>query len=262
MIPAVFHPVAGLIPGLNLEHLLGGAGGWALLIVCAFVFAETGLLVGFVLPGDTLLVITGVLTFADATHQAAIPIPIGVVCLAIAGSAWLGGEVGYFIGNRVGPRIFERKESGFFSRRNVERTNAFFVRYGGLAVIAARFVPIVRTFAPIAAGVGHMPRRRYALYNAVGAIIWGAGLIILGYLLNYIPPVRHFVVEYIDLILLAAAVVAIVPTAFHTIRSTLAARRARAEGITDAMSEQDAALDPSVFLRDKAQHTPDADGPR
>ncbi len=250
MIPAILHPAMGLIPGLNIEHLLQGAGGWALLIVCAFVFAETGLLVGFVLPGDTLLIITGVLTFADASGQAAIPLPIWLVCLCIAVAAWLGGEVGYLIGNRAGPRIFERKESGFFSRKNVERTNAFFVRFGGLAVIAARFVPIVRTFAPIAAGIGKMPYRRYSVYNAIGALIWGAGLTFIGYLLNYIPPVRNFVITYVDLILLAAAVIAIVPTVFHSVRSSLAARKARASGMTEAMSEEDAALDPSVFLRD------------
>lgn len=249
MIPTILHPAMSLIPGFDIKGLLEGSGGWALVIVCAFVFAETGLLVGFILPGDTLLIITGVLTFADASGSATIPLPIWLVCLLIAFSAWLGGEVGYFIGRRAGPRIFERRESGFFSRKNVERTNAFFVRFGGFAVIAARFVPIVRTFAPIAAGIGHMSRRQYALYNAIGALIWGAGLTFIGYLLNYIPPLRHFVVEYIDLILLGAVVIAVIPTAFHAIRSNLAARKARADGVTDAMSAEDAALDPSVFLR-------------
>jgi membrane-associated protein len=258
MIPAILQPSMGLIPGLNIEHLLQGAGGWAVLIVCAFVFAETGLLVGFVLPGDTLLIITGVLTFPHANGVAPIPIAIWLVCLAIAFAAFAGGEIGYLIGHKAGPRIFERKESGFFSRKNVERTNAFFVKYGGLAVIVARFVPIVRTFAPIAAGVGHMPYRRYSLYNAIGAVIWGAGLTIIGYLLNYIPPVRDFVTSYVDLILLGAVAIAIIPTAYHTIRSSLEARKARAAGVTEAMSEKDAALDPSVFLRDKKQRTPDA----
>ena len=251
MIPAILHPAMGLLPGINVEQFLQGSGGWALVIVCGFIFAETGLLVGFVLPGDTLLIITGVLTFTNAAGKSTIPLPIWLVCLLVAVSAWLGGEVGYLIGHRAGPRIFERKESGFFSRKNVERTNAFFVRFGGFAVIAARFVPIVRTFAPIAAGVGHMPYRRYSLYNAIGAIIWGAGLVTAGYLLNYIPPVRDFVTSYIDLILICAALVAIVPTAYHTIRSVLAARKARASGMTEAMSEKDAALDPSVFQRKK-----------
>jgi membrane-associated protein len=252
MIPAILHPAMGLIPGLNLEHLLSNAGGWALLIVCAFVFAETGLLVGFVLPGDTLLIITGILAGTGS-----IPIPVWLACLAIAVAAWLGGEVGYLIGRKAGPRIFERKESGFFSRKNVERTNAFFVRFGGFAVIAARFVPIVRTFAPIAAGIGRMPYRRYSLYNAIGALIWGAGLTLIGALISRIDPVRHFVLTYIDLILIGAALIAIVPTAFHTIRSSLEARKARADGVTDAMSAEDAAIDPSVFQRGKKQSTPE-----
>ena len=243
--PSVLHPVTGLIPWLDPQHLIEGFGVWALVVVCAFVFAETGLLVGFVLPGDTLLIISGVLAFPGAKQV--IHIDIWWVCLAISAAAFAGGEVGYLIGRKAGPRVFERKESGFFSRRNVERTNAFFVRFGGLAVIAARFVPIVRTFAPVAAGVGHMNYRRYSLYNAIGAVIWGSGLTFAGYLLNYIPPLRNFIVNYIDLLLLCAVAIAIIPAMFHTIRSSLAARRARAAGMTDAMSEDEVLLDPTVF---------------
>jgi membrane-associated protein len=245
MLPVVLHPVMSLIPWLDPTNLIEGFGVWALVVVCAFVFAETGLLVGFVLPGDTLLVITGVLAFPGAKQI--IHVDIWWICLAIAAAAFLGGESGYLIGNKAGPRIFERKESGFFSRKNVERTNAFFTRFGGPAVIAARFVPIVRTFAPVAAGVGHMPYRRYSLYNAIGAVVWGGGLTFAGYLLNYIPPLRDFISSYIDVLLLAAVGIAVIPTLFHTIRSTVAARRARAAGITDAMSEEDAVLDPGVF---------------
>lgn len=96
-----------------------------------------------------------------------------------------------------------------------------------------------------------MPYRRYSLYNAIGALIWGSGLTFAGYLLNYIPPLRNFIVSYIDLLLLAAVAIAVIPTVFHTIRSSLAARKARAAGMTDAMSEKDAALDPSVFEKPK-----------
>ena len=244
MIPALLHPATSLIPWLDPKNLIEGFGVWALVVVCAFVFAETGLLVGFVLPGDTLLVISGVLAFPGAKQI--IHIDIWWVCLAIAAAAFLGGEVGYLIGHKAGPRIFERKESGFFSRKNVERTNEFFTRFGGVAVIVARFVPVVRTFAPVAAGVGHMAYRRYSLYNAIGALIWGAGLTFAGYLLNYIPPVRDFVTSYIDIILLGAVCIAIVPTAFHTIRSAIAARRARAAGVAP-LTDADAALDPKVF---------------
>ncbi len=120
--PVFVHPVTGLIPWLDPKNLIEGFGVWALVVVCAFVFAETGLLVGFVLPGDTLLVISGVLAFPGAKQV--IHIDIWWVCLAISAAAFLGGEAGYLIGRKAGPRVFERKESGFFSRRNVERTNA------------------------------------------------------------------------------------------------------------------------------------------
>lgn len=223
-------PPMALVPFLDPNAIIRAAGPWALLVVCAIVFAETGLLVGFVLPGDTLLVITGLLSFSGTMTDArnGILIPIWLVCLAIAFAAWLGGEGGYLIGHKVGPRIFERKDSGLFSRANVDRTNAFFTRFGGYAVILARFVPIVRTFAPVAAGVGHMDYKKYALFNAVGAAIWGAGLTFGGFLLGFIPPVADFVKNYIDLILLFAVLCAVVPTAFHTIQSFRKAKRARA----------------------------------
>jgi len=222
---------AALIPWLD-PAAIAGAGTWALPLICAIVFAETGLLLGFLLPGDTLLIITGVFTFSNVIH-----IDIWWVCLAISVAAFLGGEVGYLIGHRVGPRIFERKESGLFSIENVKRTNGFFERFGGLAVIVARFVPIVRTFAPVAAGVGHMNYKKYSLYNAIGAIIWGSGLTFAGYLLGYIPPVRDFVVEYIDVILIGAVVVTLVPTIFHYLQSMMKARKLKNAEVTDAQAE-------------------------
>jgi membrane-associated protein len=241
--------VTGLIPWLDPHAIIEAAGPWALLVVCLIVFSETGLLVGFILPGDTLLIITGLLSFTGTMHpdQNGIRIPIYLVCLAIAFAAFLGGEVGYLIGHKSGPRIFERRESGLFSRENVIRTNRFFERFGPFAIIAARFVPIVRTFAPVAAGVGHMSYRRYSLYNAIGAFIWGAGLTFAGFLLGYIPPLASFVSDYIDLILLGAICIAVIPTAFHLIRQTVKARRMAREGRADALSDEEVALDRDVF---------------
>ena len=246
MLSTVAHLPTALIPWLDPNHLLTTVGPWALLIVCAFVFAETGLLVGFILPGDTLLLISGVLSF-PGPHKV-MPFNIVVVALLIVVAAFAGGEVGYAIGRKAGPPIFERKESGIFSRKNVERTNQFFERFGGIAVIIARFVPIVRTFAPVAAGVGRMPWRRYSLYNAVGAVLWGAGLTVLGYLLNYIPPLRDFITSYIDVLLVCAALIAIVPATFHAIRASLAARKARREGV-EQLRDGEAQLDASVWER-------------
>ena len=216
---------AGLIPWLDPHTIISAAGPWALLVVCGIVFAETGLLVGFLLPGDTLLVISGLLTHTSLVFG----VDVWWVCLAIAFAAFLGGEVGYLIGHKAGPRIFERKETGLFSMENVRRTNAFFDRFGALAIILARFVPIVRTFAPVAAGVGHMNYKKYSLYNAIGALIWGAGLTLFGYLIGYIPPVAKFVSSYIDIILIGAVVITLIPTLFHYFQSLRKAKKKRLE---------------------------------
>lgn len=214
-----------LIPWLDSATIIDAAGPWALLVVCAIIFAETGLLVGFLLPGDTLLVITGILTFnAQHDHSGGFQVHVTWVCLLVGVAAFLGGEAGYLIGRTSGPRIFERRESGVFSIKNVQRTTAFFDRFGPIAVVIARFVPVVRTFAPVAAGVGHMNYRKYSLYNLVGALIWGAGITLFGYLLGFIPPVAHFVENYIDMILLGAVIVTVVPAALHYLRSAKKAR--------------------------------------
>lgn len=215
-----FH--SGFIPWLDPNTIIHEAGPWALLVVCGIIFAETGLLIGFILPGDTLLIISGLLS--NREHPI-FGVSVWWVCLAIALAAFIGGEVGYFIGHKTGPRVFERKESGLFSKENVQRTNDFFERFGPFAVIIARFVPVVRTFAPIAAGVGHMNYRKYALYNAIGALFWGAGVTLLGYGIGYIPPVARFVTHYIDVILIGAVVVSVVPAALHYWRTARRARR-------------------------------------
>ncbi|WP_375404833.1 DedA family protein [uncultured Amnibacterium sp.] len=213
--------VSALFPFLDPDSLKS-AGPVGLLIVCAVIFAETGLLVGFVFPGDTLLLITGI------SAEEGLGISIWIAAPAIAISAFLGGELGYYIGKKTGPRVFERRESGFFSKTQVVRTNRFFDKYGPLAVILARFVPIVRTLAPIAAGVGKMDYRRYSLYNAIGALGWGFGITFVGYLIGFIPPVRMFVETYIEFILLGAVVVTLVPTLYHVLKNHREAKRAAA----------------------------------
>lgn len=234
------HPTA-LIPFLDPELIITSAGPWALAVVCLIVFAETGLLVGFLLPGDTLLVITGLLAFYPG-----IGFDIWWVCLAIGLAAFIGGEVGYLIGHKAGPKIFERKETGLLSIENVKRTNRFFARFGGLAVILARFVPIVRTVAPVAAGVGHMNYGKYTLYNFIGAVIWGVGLTYAGYLLGYVPILGDFVREYIDVILIGAVLLTVIPTAIHYWQATRKAKRAAAQRVSDEDAEA-LALHPKDF---------------
>jgi membrane-associated protein len=220
------HLSASTIPFLNPEQLIHSFGPWAVLGICAIIFAETGLLIGFIFPGDTLLILAGVIAAKDAQG---LGLPIVLIAFLIALAAFLGGELGYLIGHKVGPRIFERKESGLFSSANVKRTNAFFERFGAFAVILARFVPVVRTFTPIAAGVSHMAYRKYSLYNAIGAVAWGFGITMLGYGIGHIPPVARFVEHYIDIILLAAVLVTVVPTLFHVLMTSRKAKKADAE---------------------------------
>lgn len=246
-----------LIPWLDPQMIIESAGPWALVVVCLIVFAETGLLVGFLLPGDTLLIISGLLTHTSLVFG----VDIWWVCLAIGLAAFVGGEVGYLIGHKLGPSVFERKESGLFSVKNVERTNAFFERFGGLAVILARFVPIVRTFTPVAAGVGHMNYKKYTLYNLIGALIWGVGLTFFGFLIGYIPPVADFVESYIDVILIGAVVLTLIPTLWHYFQSASKAKKAAAAGedvVTDEAEAEQLVLDPDAFT----QHPHHHDAPR
>ena len=252
------HSIA-LIPWLDPEVIISSAGPWALLVVCFIVFAETGLLVGFLLPGDTLLIIAGLLTHTNDIFG----VNIWVVSLLIALAAFVGGEVGYYIGHKGGPAVFERKESGLFSRKNVERTNAFFERYGGLTVILARFVPIVRTFTPVAAGVGHMPWKRYSLYNFIGAMLWGFGLTMVGYLIAFIPPVAWFVQNYIDLILLTAVGGTALVTVWHYFSERRKVRQEMAERApeeTTPAAAEDLVLDAEVFEREQELPLADPDG--
>ena len=251
-----------LIPWLDPETIIASAGPWALVVVCFIVFAETGLLVGFLLPGDTLLVISGLLSNSELVPPNGVfGVSIWLVSILIGLAAFAGGEVGYEIGHRGGPKVFERKESGLFSVKNVERTNAFFERFGGLTIILARFVPIVRTFAPVAAGVGHMRRRRYTLYNFIGAVLWGFGLTMFGYIVSFIPPVAFIVREYIDIILLIAVGGTALITLWHYFSERHKAKKAAAAGedvVTDEDEAEELVLDPQVFER--PPHRDDHDG--
>jgi membrane-associated protein len=258
------HSIA-LLPWLDPATIIANSQPWALLVVCFIVFAETGLLVGFLLPGDTLLIMAGLLSHSTASAPDGVfGLPAWIVALLIGLAAFVGGEVGYLIGHKGGPAIFERKESGMFSKRNVERTNAFFAKYGGVTVILARFVPIVRTFAPVAAGVGHMPWKRYSLYNFIGAVIWGFGLTMIGYGIGFIPFVGDFVAEYIDVILLAAVAGTLVFIVWHYFaekRKVKAEMAAGEDGVVDHTEAEELALDPHVFDGEgehRRGHEPDA----
>jgi membrane-associated protein len=169
-------------------HQLIESGG--ILVISLIVFAESGLLVGFFLPGDTLLFGAGL-----AASQGELSLPLLIVCVVAA--AIIGDNVGYSIGHRTGHRIFRRKDGVLFRQEYLTRAEEFYEAHGGKTIIIARFVPIVRTFAPVVAGAGKMPRQRFFLFNIVGGLLWGAGMPLLGYWVgNRIPGLDKYI-EYV-----------------------------------------------------------------
>ncbi|WP_018730851.1 DedA family protein [Salinispora oceanensis] len=199
---------------LDPEVLISTFGLLGILVI---VFAESGLLIGFFLPGDSLLFTAGLLT-ADGKY---ITWPLWLVCLLITLSAIAGDQVGYAFGRKVGPALFRRPNSKLFKQENLLKSHDFFEKYGARSVVLARFVPIVRTFTPIVAGVSRMNYRTFVIYNVIGAILWGTGVTVLGYFLGQIP----FVKANIELILIAIVVLSVVPIVVELLRARLAARR-------------------------------------
>jgi membrane-associated protein len=201
----------GLVPELlpswlDAATLIADYGLWVVLVI---IFAECGLLIGFFLPGDSLLFTLGLFVARDDVSQ-----PLWVVCVLTTLAAIAGNQVGYFIGKAVGPHIFNKPDSRLFRREYVDKTNAFFERHGPRAIVLARFVPIVRTFITVTAGVGRMNYRVYMTYSVIGGILWAAGLTILGYSLGNVD----FVARHIELILVAIVAVSVLPIAIEFLR--------------------------------------------
>jgi membrane-associated protein len=189
-----------LLDLLHRVHDVEGIIRWGgLFMIVAIVFAETGLLVGFFLPGDSLLFTAGFL--AAAGH-----LNIALMLVFVTAAAVAGDQVGYLIGYKTGPRIFQREDSRFFKREHLMRTQAFYEKHGGKTIILARFVPIVRTFAPVVAGVAMMEYRRFVTYNVVGGIAWVWSMGLGGYLLGNIIPR-----QYLEPAVLVIVVLSIMP---------------------------------------------------
>jgi membrane-associated protein len=183
---------------------------FGLIGILVLVFAESGLLFGFFLPGDSLLFTTGLLV-ADGTylHQ-----PLWLMCLLISIAALLGDQFGYYFGRRFGPALFRRPDSRLFKQENLTRASAFFARYGARSIVLARFVPIVRTFTPIVAGASRMHYRTFLMYNVVGGVLWACGVTTLGYFLGQVAFVR----SNIEFILLGIVVVSVIPVGIELLR--------------------------------------------
>jgi membrane-associated protein len=186
-------------------------GPAAMVLVCLIVIAETGLFVGVILPGgDSLLFAVGVMIGAGV-----IDFPIWLACILISISAVIGDQLGYFIGRKAGPAIFKRPDSKFFSQDNAVRAQKFFVKYGAKAVIFAHFVPVMRTFIPVAAGVGQMKYSYYLRYNIIGALSWGVIVPLLGYFLGSIA----FISENVILVTLVLVAISFVPVVLEVTRA-------------------------------------------
>jgi membrane-associated protein len=206
---------------LDPEFLISSFG---LLGILAIVFAESGLLIGFFFPGDSLLFTTGLLV-ADGRY---LTFPLWLVCLLITISAIAGDQVGYLFGRKVGPALFRRPNSRLFKQENLAKAHDFFDRYGARSIVLARFVPIVRTFTPIVAGVSRMHYRTFVTYNVVGGVLWGTGVTVLGYFLGQVP----FVENNIEAILVGIVFLSVLPIAVEILRGWRTSRRQRRAGAT------------------------------
>ncbi|MFI7545084.1 DedA family protein [Actinoplanes sp. NPDC049599] len=193
---------------LDPEWLISTFG---LIGILAVVFAESGLLFGFFLPGDSLLFTAGLL-IADGTylHQ-----PLWLMCLLVSIAAVAGDQFGYLFGRRFGPSLFKRPDSRLFKQESLTKARAFFAKYGARSIVLARFVPIVRTFTPIVAGASHMRYRTFLTCNLIGGTLWGCGITILGYFLGQIAFVRN----NIEYILIGIVVVSVVPIGIELLRA-------------------------------------------
>lgn len=191
--------------GIDLNSLIktiGYAG------IFAIVFAESGLLVGFFLPGDSLLFTAGFLASQGVFN-------IALLCIITFVAAVVGDNVGYQFGKTAGPRLFKKEDSLIFSKNHIDKAVKFYERHGGKAIILARFIPVVRTFAPVIAGTGKMKYSRFLVFNIVGAIIWAVGITLLGYFLgSAIPDVDKYLIPAIIVIVL----ISIIPSLIHLLK--------------------------------------------
>jgi membrane-associated protein len=205
-------------PDVDPKHLLETFGTLGLFAV---VFAETGLLIGFFLPGDSLLVLAGL--FCAIGSDAPVHLNLAVVLVGLFVAAVAGAQTGWLIGRRAGPALFNRPQSRLFKHEHVEKAQHFFERYGGGTVIIARFIPIVRTFANPMAGVAEMPAREFATFNVIGAALWTVGVTMIGFVLGKTIPSAedHLLVIEAVIILLS-----VLPVAIEVLRS----RRQRSAG--------------------------------
>ena len=197
---------------LDPKSLIGDVGIWGLFLV---VFAESGLLIGFFLPGDSLLFTAGFLASAPGSVPDELHLSLPLLLVGCFVAAVVGDQVGYLMGRRVGPAIFRRPDSRFFKQDNVDKAQAFFDRYGAKTIVLARFVPVVRTFAPIVAGVSRMNYRTFVTFNVIGGALWAVGVTLLGYFLGQVD----FVEQNLELAILTIVAISVLPIVIELLKA-------------------------------------------
>ena len=203
-------PILDFIHRLGDPKALVAWGGYVGLTL--IIFAETGLLIGFFLPGDSLLVTAGLL----ASQPDRFDLNVYILGMLLSVASIAGNSLGYYIGRITGPRLFSRENSLLFNRKHLERAHAFYERHGGKTIIIARFMPIVRTFVPVVAGMGQMQYRRYTLYNVVGGLTWIWSMLFVGFFLGrYIPGIA----DHIELVILVVIFLSFLPGIIAWLRS-------------------------------------------
>ncbi len=207
--------------GLDPQKLISKYG---LIGIAIIVFAETGLLVGFFLPGDSLLFTAGILSAAAPTDPLRLDQPIWLIIGVIIAMAIIGDQVGFRIGAKAGPALFDKPKSRLFNPQHVERAQGFFDHHGPKAIVLARFVPIVRTFTPVIAGVGRMNAKVFTTYNVVGGFVWGGGITLAGYVLGQRFPQLGKRIELLSIVIIA---ISFLPIAYEFVKH----RRAKAKPV-------------------------------
>ncbi|MEO7078316.1 VTT domain-containing protein [Rhodococcus sp. BP22] len=222
-----------LLPGfLDPVNLLNSFGAWVLVGLLLVVFIESGLLFPL-LPGDSLLFTAGLIAASKSTDIEPFA-PIWLLLILIPIAAILGDQVGFLIGSKGGTALFKSNDARFFKKKYIDESHAFFEKHGPITIILARFVPIVRTFAPVVAGASKMKYSLFLTYNVVGGILWGAGVTMLGYLLGQIDFIR----EHVDIIFIVIVLVSVLPIVIEVGKRMIRARKTPLAEATESIESQ------------------------
>jgi membrane-associated protein len=223
----LFHQLKDFLnPKIIIETLLAKGGLFVYVGLVFIVFAETGLAVGFFLPGDSLLVVAGLFAAAGKLNLA-------ILLSTLVVAAVVGDAVGYLTGARLGPRLFKRQKSFFFRPSHLQKAHSFYEKYGGKTIIIARFVPIVRTFAPIVAGAANMPYRRFVVFNVAGGFLWVFSMILAGYFLGNLLKSRFGIdlEEHIEWVIIIVVALSLLPAVIEYLKSRREKTRAKASNV-------------------------------